>query len=157
MEDLIPLIIVIAISIIGALTRKKKRPDDENISRPEQHLLRDQEIFKWFEKFEDEEILPVQHESPLHSAVNVASAEKKVAEKETVPSRFSQYGGFISPEERDEIMAKEGISVTKSKKSKEDEPQHDHETTENGIENPKNDFDLRRAVVFSEILNRKYV
>jgi len=105
MEDLIPLIIVIAISIIGALTRKKKPQDEGSISRPEQHLLRDQEIFKWFDKFDDEEISLVQSEKPKANVVNVAPAENRVHEKEITPSRFSQYGGFISPEEREQTAS----------------------------------------------------
>jgi len=157
MEDLIPLIIVIAISIIGALTRKKKRQDQENISSPGQRLQRDEEIFKWFEKFEDEIISPVQSVISKNSPIKETPSEIKVTEKEVTPNRFSQYGGFISPEEREQIMDKEGISVVKAKKEKESISNKNIELPDEAVENQRIDFDLRRAVVFSEILNRKYV
>ena len=52
MEDLIPLIIVIAISIIGALGKKKKPPVVNRQVNTSSERVRDEDIFNWLEKFD---------------------------------------------------------------------------------------------------------
>jgi Ribonuclease G/E len=164
MEDLIPLLIVIAISIIGAVTRKKKRPEGQNIAAPGQSNRRDNEIYNWLEKLgiDEEEVRPFSFDKPFTAAapkvvVNETPSLTREPVKEPVPNKFAQYAGFISPEEREQIMAKEGVSVVKSKKDESESIQKTSDTQANDLEDQKFDFDLRRAVVFSEILNRKYV
>jgi hypothetical protein len=49
-EDYIPLILVILISIIGAVSRKKKRHDPENISTSNQRIRHDVDFLGWLEK-----------------------------------------------------------------------------------------------------------
>jgi hypothetical protein len=157
MEDLIPLMIIIAISIIGAVTRKKKRINEEVISSPEQHNGRDSEIFKWLEKLGiDDEFSNNDPIEPQNSTIKEPPAPIKAPEKENINNRFSQYGGFITPEEREQLMSKEGISVKKQRKTS-NEIATENSNTEDAItENERFIFDLKQAVIFSEILNRKY-
>jgi hypothetical protein len=164
MEDLIPLLIVIAISIIGAANRKKKRQERQNISFPHQQARQDNELLHWLEKLgvEEEDISPVHDENPFsitaqNSVVKEMPVEVKAPVIETIPNKFSQYAGFISPEEREQIMAKEGISSLKPKKDNNDLTIKPIEESEEEMEKQRIAFNLRQAVVFSEILYRKYV
>lgn len=165
MEDLIPLIIVIAISIIAAIGRKKKRLDGQNSASPMDQNRRDDDILHWLEKFgvvEDEEVTPIPEEKPFSASDRIAvvketPVEMKTPEKEVMTNRFSQYAGFISPEEREQIMAREGVSSVMHKK---DEPKLTHlevDDSDQEFKKTKIEFDLKQAVIFSEILNRKYV
>ncbi len=161
MEDLIPLIIVIAISIIGAVGRKKKRQEGRNISRPQYQTRRDDEIFSWLEKvgIEKEDISPFLDEEPYGSTVVVEDhKEPPVNHTETregtTPNKYAQFGGVITPEEREQMMAREGVSAIKRKNVLSDQPQQVRETEEPYTRNT--DIDLRQAVIYSEILNRKY-
>jgi hypothetical protein len=164
MEDLIPLIIVIAISIFAA-SRKKKRQEERNISNPDHQTSRDDEIFNWLEKLgiEENEVSPFQPEKSIienHQKLNIQETpveEVKAPVREIIPNKYSRFGGFITPEEREQLMSKEGISSLKPKKDVNDLTQKVNEDTIKESEKQKNVFDLRQAVVFSEILNRKYV
>jgi hypothetical protein len=163
MEDLIPLIIVIAISIFAAI-RKKKRQEERNISNTEHQTRRDDEIFNWLEKLgiEENEVSPFHPEKSIvenHQKVNIQEtpAEVKAPVREIIPNKYSQFGGFITPEEREQLMWKEGISSLKPKKEANDLTQKVNEDALKESEKQKIVFDLRQAVVFSEILNRKYV
>jgi hypothetical protein len=165
MEDIIPLIIVIAISIIGALSRKKKRQEHENISKPEQRIRRDDDFFGWLEKLnivEDEEPVPDGNpfmrmdkgeELPAKSAV-----VKETIVKQEIPNIFSKYSGFISPEERENLMSKEGIpTVVKKTVIDGDLTKQKSEESIEIEKMPKFEIDLRKAVIYNEILNRKYI
>jgi hypothetical protein len=164
MEDLIPLIIVIAISIIGAATRKKKRREGRNISNPGQQTRHDDEIFKWLEKLgiDEDEVSPFHREpaiaeNQLQVNAQEAPIEIKTPVRDVLINKYSQFSGFISPEERENLMAREGISSLKPKKEVNDLIQKSNEDALEDLKKQKNVFDLKQAVVFSEILNRKYV
>lgn len=166
MDDLIPLLIVIAISIIGAVNQNKKRKERINIASQDKHPRQDNEFFNWLEKLgvEEEGTLPISEERPFmepfhKTVVKEAPVEVKVNEpvKEILPGKYAQFAGFITPEEREQIMAKEGVSSLKPKKDINDLTYKPDEDTENAVDKQKIDFNLKQAVIFSEILNRKYV
>jgi hypothetical protein len=165
MEDLIPLIIVIAISIFGAITRKKKRPDHENISSPHQPMHRDDDFPGWLEKLNIvEDDSPVAEEKLLKGMdrSEVVSEKAVVAEEPAKnvdkPNIFSKYSGFISPEERNDLMSKEGVStVVKNGISDGDLTKQTLKESEGIQANPQFEIDLRKAVIYNEILNRKYI
>lgn len=164
MEDIIPLIIVIAISIIGALGRKKKRPDHGNISTSSHKIRQDDDFLGWLEKLNiDEEEEPVSVEEPLLRKSNDDMFQVKPefisepVKKDAVPSIFSKYSGFISPEERENLMSKEGISTVAKKGAVEgDLTKQTVEKSQATEKMPKFEVDLRNAVIYNEILNRKY-
>jgi len=163
MKDYIPLLIVILISIIGAMGRKKKRQDMENISVPRQPEHRDDDIFGWLEKLNiDMNDSNESQEKPFmeieKSVVNHASIVDEPVKKELIPNIFSKYSGFISPEEREDLISKEGISVVK-KIGIADGDLTKQTTSESGLLNkrPKFEIDFKKAVIYNEILNRKYI
>jgi len=163
MEDLIPLFIVIAISIIAAVGKKKKRLGNEDISSPFNQNRKDSDILNWLEKLGlEEEVTPLAEEKPFSANERTAIVKDtpevvKTPEKEVAINAFSQYSGFISPEEKEQIMAKEGVSSIGHKKTENDLTQQPVIDPEKEDEKPKIAFDLKQAVIFSELLNRKYV
>jgi hypothetical protein len=165
MEDYIPLIIVILISIIGALNRNKKRKEHENISAPHQPIQRDDDFLGWLEKLhivdddspasEDKSFMGIDHSEVVPAKVVVA---EEPAKNEAIPNIFSKYSGFISPEERIDLMSKEGIStVSKKGISDGDLTNQTLKESEEFEGKPKFEIDLRKAVIYNEILNRKYI
>jgi len=165
MEDLIPLIIVIAISIIGAVTRKKKPMNQDGIHTPNQRDHQNDDLLGWLEKLnirEDEEPFFEEDHSPemVHSEVPQRKSVlvEEPVKNEVKPNVFSQYSGFISPEERENLMKREGISTVKKKVVMEgDLTQQTIKDSEIIEKKPKFEIDLRKAVIYSEILNRKYI
>ena len=165
MKDYLPLIIILLISLIGTLGRKKKRTDQENISQQRPEMNRDNDFLSWIEKLEngeDEIVKPFFDQTADKKPVEapVAPQREVVAEpaKEEVNNIFSKYSGFISPEEKEKMIATEGNSSLHPDKDNLSEAT-DSPLTEQEKKKEKQplDFDLRRAVIFSEILNRKYV
>ena len=164
MEDIIPLIIVIAISIIGAIGRKKKRKEHEIISKPEQKIRQDDDFLGWLEKLnivEDNE--PVPDENPFmrmdkgEEIPSKSAVVKETIVKDEIPNIFSKYSGFISSEERENLMSKEGISTVVKKGAIEgDLTKQNVEKSQSTEKMPKFEVDLRNAVIYNEILNRKY-
>lgn len=167
MEDLIPLFIVILLGIVGALGRKKrKRIAEEEIAEPRQQST-DDDMFSWLNKFQVEDE-PVQEktdrqflfdEPETQQAVEVE--EKPVEKAAPEPARFLGFSGFITEEEKARLMAKEGISALHNEKVQADEKKGDTEKEEITHQPKKkwavSDFDLKKAVIYSEILNRKYI
>jgi hypothetical protein len=163
MEDIIPLIIVILISIAGAVSRKKKRQDHENISAPHQAHHND-DFLGWLEKLNIvEDDSPVSEEKSFieMDKREVAPAKAVVVEpvkKEAIPNIYSKYSGFISPEERENLMSKEGISTVKKRGIAEGDLTKQSFTDSELIEaKPRFEIDLRKAIIYNEIINRKYV
>jgi hypothetical protein len=167
MEDLLPLIIIVALSIIGAIGKKRKKDLEGNKPIYREPMQRDEEIFNWLEKMgitDDRKEYEHGEESEYEEAIQPeVVAPKSVSQEyfsDKQPSKYSGFNGFISPEEREDIMSKEGISVVKKKPISIDST--DNATQIKDIENsksenPRIDFDLRKAVIYSEILKPKYV
>jgi hypothetical protein len=142
MEDYIFIIIAIVLSIVGALNQnKKKKAMQEQQDGDEQH----QEP-SFFEQifddpvFQEEEIqvekVPAKTETP-----EVKKREKRVPHKPLQSSlmKKTEISGSID----DNIGAAIG----------EDEYEETQETTRESI---MNGFSLKKAVIYSEIINRKY-
>ncbi|HNW51278.1 MAG TPA: hypothetical protein PKH79_09360 [Prolixibacteraceae bacterium] len=169
MDDLIPLIIVILISIAGALTRKKKPVPGNRTRVPDQKVHSGDDLFSWLEKLsvddKEEEVLPKQVAVPVSKNPvpnpKVTLPSDQVGSNpanEIVPNVYSKYSGFISPEEREALMSKEGISTVPKKKTTEGMLiQLNTFEDEEVADRPKFEIDMRKAVVYSEILNRKYI
>lgn len=165
MEDIIPLIIVIAISIIGALGRKKKRRDNGIISTPEQRIRHDDDFLGWLEKLnivEDETPVPAENPFVEMAKGDVLPAKSVVVKepvvKEATPNIFSKFSGFISPEERENLMSKEGISTVKKGGVVDGDLTKQTAEESQAIEKmPKFEIDFRKAVIYNEIINRKYI
>jgi hypothetical protein len=157
MEDYIPLIIVILISIIGAISCKKKRLDHENISAPNQRIQRDEDFLDRLEKlnivednspiYEERSFLEIDKNEVV--PVKVVVAENPVI-KESTPIIFSKYSGFNSPEEREDLMSKEGTStITKRGVSEGDLTQQTLKESELIEAKTKFVIDLRKAVIYN--------
>lgn len=164
MEDLIPLIIVIAISIIGALGKKKKPPVVNHQANTSSERVRDEDIFNWLEKFDvDTHTAPMasvpksEVEPEIFTYENSHIEEEPIdhVEPEKTVGKYSGFDGFISPEEREAIMSREGGSFYKKAAQEKTKPVVSplQETVE---EEQESEFDIRQAVIYSEILNRKY-
>lgn len=153
MEDLIPLIIIILISLVGAIGRKKKKSMQGTVSDAPQ---RKDEIFSWLEQLANSD------EIKTPERVQPEVVDQPQANKTPEKNKYSQYSGFISPEEKVGMMAKEGMRIN-------DRPKYVKHVSE--IEGGKHEtkdkhsikkhsivehFNLKQAVVFSELLNRKY-
>lgn len=162
MEDIIPLIIVAIISIIGAAANKKKTSKTgeklpRNVSSFLQNLLDEvpnKENIYFDEKSPDNEEF---EEDIKQSNVEMATTEPKVS----TANSFNAYSGFLSPEETRNMKEKEGTSVVAMHSKKQNEKVE--AVSKNPIleenKEPKERkivFDLKKAVIYNEILNRKY-
>lgn len=156
MEDLIPLIIIILISLVGAIGRKKKKSMQGPVNDAPQ---RKDDIFTWLENLTDSD--------ELKTSERVEPAEVDVFEQPKVnnapeKNKFSQYSGFITPDEKEGMMAKEGLRINdrpKYVKHVSDIESSKHETIDKLTIKKQSlvqQFNLKQAVVFSELLNRKY-
>ena len=158
MDDIIPFLIVIAISIIGAAARgKKKRDASGNIIAPSNSKRNNDEIFSWLEKFAGEEEQVIPNKEPLEQTIPV-NFEKPIENKKIIEpykKQSSQYTGFISPKETQELIEKEGNRIITGTAQKINQT----EKTQIKIKNinNKNVFNLKKAVIYTEILNRKYI
>lgn len=159
MEDIIPFLIVMAISIIGAATRKKKkRSFGENISAPREEVREDNDFMSWMERVagvDEEPADPYQAPIPIVEpvAVDPVVEEPKPARDD---DKYKQYSGFITPEEKQNLMKEEGQRVISKKEQEVHRKKDPIKEFEIGREKRKIDFDLKRAVIYSELLNRKY-
>lgn len=147
MEDYIFLLIAIVLSIFGAINKKKKitekaSPLDEKAQRTKNFFL-DQLLGENFPDDSPEIIKPPVREKPVPKTVSVAS-----------PRPVSQSGlyhfGFKStlPEQK----IKPFQTITSKSEGKESEVELDNTDTSGYLD----DFSLRKAFVYSEILQRKY-
>jgi hypothetical protein len=159
MDDLIPFLIVMLISIVGAIGSRKKKRD--NAAKPSSlHFGRDdEEMPEWFKKFIPEEAIFPEEEAlvdePKPQPVFTASPPKPEPQP-TVAGKYDQFSGFISADERNRLMKMEGERAIKSNAK----PAEQEETAQPFRNKPvvfdRKGFDLRKAVIYNEILNRKY-
>jgi hypothetical protein len=162
MEDLIPLVIVIAISIFGAITNKnKKRQPQEDIGHTRPVQEKKDDFLSWIERIAQEDDLV----APFIKAANGPTVQEKTFQEEIEqqkaakpePDKYASYSGFISPEETEALKQKEGARVIKTKSFDEgDLTKQNFFKDEEVKAKEKIDFDGRKAVIYSEILNRKY-
>lgn len=176
MEDLIPFIIVIAISIIGAATRKKQKPPVQGgfVEEEPVHEAPQDDLLGWMERLLDDQKLPFTekqvHESPYDSTQSSYETPEPVVAEAPAKSLYHEYSGFISPEEKDEMMKKEAPRVFEKKKETpakyqkplvndfaDDLTKQSIKDGEIGKQREPIDFDLKKAVIFSSILERKYI
>ncbi|MDA3928415.1 MAG: hypothetical protein PF541_05610 [Prolixibacteraceae bacterium] len=160
MDDLIPFLIVIAISIVGAASRKKKKRSlSKNISAPQQATRKD-DFLSWMEKLsgEDESEDPYEQSAAMAAEVEPVKEAVDTKKYEPISSRtdlYKKHQGVIGPEEKAKSVKKETSHFVKSKVESEENIQTIKES-EIGNKESVIDFDLRKAIVFTEILNRKY-
>lgn len=165
MEDLIPLFIVILIGIVGALSRKKrKRLVDEEIVKPRQQSTND-DLFSWLNKLNVEDVLPSEttgEKSFVNDNDFFKSGEQEkvpVVEEAPASGKFSGYSGVITEEEKTQLMAKEGVSALPNNNDNvaaEKSDGHDEKIKQPKFRKTLTNFDLKKAVIYSEVLNRKY-
>lgn len=158
MDDLIPFLILVAISIVGAVARKKKRPVDSNVPNRRPEPAQD-DFLSWMERIADNRPEPVPfgmnevefEEEIVEEPVTVPVVESPVQR----PNLFANYSGFISPDEKEQMIRKEAPrSIVKD--AKENLSAQTIKDNEIGNEKITVDFDLKKAVIYSELLNRKY-
>lgn len=157
MDDLIPFLIVVLISIVGALSRRKKKRSilDAYTDEPQS---RQDDFLGWMDRFVD----PEQERAQV---VEEEFEDEELVEEKIVPvskyeeqkpqaQKYTQYSGFISPAEHDKLVKEEGQrAVEQTKKENEESTIKEGEI---GKQLQPTEFDLRNAVIFSTILNRKY-
>lgn len=156
MDDIIPFLIVIAISIVSAVARKKKkRFSEQNITSAPISKSND-DFLSWMEKLagvEDES--PIPYQRPLVDQSVVTEVKKPEVKTQPMQSETkNQHAGYITMEEKQRLMAKEAPHAFEFKK--EQSVNDPIKNAEIGTKRPKVDFELRKAVIYSEILNRKY-
>lgn len=156
MEDLLPILIVIAISLVGA-ARKKKRKERpfENLKREESSSDRgNSAIFDWLEKLnidDDDPYRNIEQEEPEPVIADPVAEEPKADKKHQ--NEYAHYTGFITPDEKEELVKKEGNSIIHQAES---DIKNEIGKEEIVKVKKKKRFDLRQAVVHSVVLNRKY-
>jgi hypothetical protein len=158
MEDIIPLLIVIAISIIGAFRNKNKRKKPENSAPQKEQQSND--MFDWLEKIVDddepkEEDIPYATETAAADNTNEPTKPQEIVEeKRHKPSnKYERFSGFITHEEKEQ-----------SKEDKRDLVAKNREKNRATLRRPKpekkhtvhRDFNPKKAIIYSEIINRKY-
>lgn len=159
MDDLIPFLIVMLISIVGAIgSRKKKR--DNTVKPSSHHFGRDdEEMPEWFKKFipedaifpEEEAIFDEPEPQPVFSA---SPAQPEPQPK--IAGKFDQFSGFISADERDRLMKMEGERAIRSNAKPAEQEEAAQPVRKKQVVFDRKGFDLRKAVIYNEILNRKY-
>jgi hypothetical protein len=147
MEDYIFLIIAIVLSIVGALNKSKKKKTDDNpfAQKPERskNFFMDQLLGEGFLADEEEEIKPVPKMKPAKIR------EPMVVAPPIVPSGHYRPGFKSSLPDRSKRNLPSSLEKPAVKES-EAEPEAEDRT------NYLEDFSLRKAFVYSEILQRKY-
>ncbi len=158
MEDLIPFLIIMLISVVGAIGNRKKRREQTNFPPTPREPLHDEELPEWFKKFipaGEEEFLSQQgsHES-RHEEKPVVMEQAPVTPVRS--SLFDRFSGVISPEEREKLMKKEGERAI-TPKLQVAKNQDKHQNTVDQSRSPlKSNFNLKEAVIYTEILKPKY-
>ncbi|MCF8362544.1 MAG: hypothetical protein K9G70_07970 [Prolixibacteraceae bacterium] len=158
MEDIIPLLIIIAISVIGAFRNKNKRKNPENSApRKEQHS---DDMFDWLEKIVDdgepkEENIPYATETAAANNVeDYKEPQEKVEEnKHKKSNKYERFSGFITHEEKEQSKEDQRNLVAKNREKnritlRRSKPRKAHTVTR--------DFNPKQAIIYSEIINRKY-
>ncbi len=163
MEDFIPLIILIAISIIGMLGKKKQRKHAERQS-PVESVHEEDDLFSWFDKLNDDspdnqsqmqvetagtlENIPEQKEQESQGNYNSKSVKDKIN------SQYAAFSGAISQDEHEDIVDKKQRSIIEKHEYEREKKKRRQKLVSPLISKPK--FNLKQAVIYSEIINRKY-
>jgi hypothetical protein len=158
MDDLIPFLIIVAISIIGAATRKKRKPTEAQGTVYRKPRVQEDDFLHWINTIADEDEEPATEIKPR--TVSRESFVENTQPAAVVPvnnNQFASYSGFISPNETETMMKTEGERAIKSTQfdendlTKQGSVYIDEKSAKSKVE-----FDLRNAVIYSEILHRKY-
>ncbi len=166
MDDLIPLLIVILISIVGAVSnsKKKKREESENIAGSKSSG-RDDDLLDWLDRLDinkDEQSNSFEEPIPETKTVIVedikpATVNVSRPQKPANVNIFDKFSGFITANERKDLMEKEGVpTIVKNHISEGDLTKQLSKETNTEAKQSKIELDMRKAVIFSEILKRKY-
>ena len=163
MDDLIPFLIVILITIIGSVAQiKKKRALQQNSAQKPQPNRTD-DLFGWLEKLNDPEFdQPSPYTQNFRSSQNDIPIEIEDEDVETAPlvekidNKYVKYTGFISPEEKQKLVASEGNSALEKTEAKNNITKSPGKKRHRLNQKLNEEFCLRKAVIYSEILNRKY-
>lgn len=170
MEDLIPIIVILVISLVGIATRKKKKNilNQDIAEKPIQHTNDD--VFSWFEKLAETDNETHQHvpepvfkpvPQPISQEVKVEKRKSMVEDRseDVNNTAYKKYTGFVVPHEKHTFnkeshqpldhkpyksLGNESIEILKLS----NRPIKKHALMQ--------DFSLQKAVVYAEILNRKY-
>lgn len=153
MDDIIPFLIIMALSLFGAIFNKKKKPN-----RPIPGLgsnQSDDDFMGWINRLSQEDEEPA--EQPIAAPVRKTFVQPPVVEPTPVAqSRFDNYSGFIKPEDTERMKQMEGTSSIMDRKRVKSEKLIEAEEKKNLESEKILEFDLKRAVVYDTILNRKY-
>lgn len=163
MDDIIPFLIVILITVIGSISQiKKKRALQQNSTQAPQ-AKRNDDIFGWLEKLNEPELdrpspfmqnfINPQNEMPVEETELIEEAEPVI---EIADNKYNQYNGFISPEEKKQLMEMEGSSALQKSEKEEKHRPVTLKKVHPWNQKLNEEFDLRKAIVYSEILKRKY-
>jgi hypothetical protein len=160
MKDLYPLLIILALSVLGSIISRKKRATENSGSIFSPDNEEQDDMPEWFKRFIPEEEVFEKVQPATTLAEQLAETRTKVEDKKPEPvanSKYQQFSGFISPDERQKMMSLEGgRAITGKSKWKTDNEQVEPSPIEVIAKNKKTPFDLRQAVIHSAILNRKY-
>jgi len=155
MDDYIFIIIALVLSVFGALSQQKKKReqeerrllDDDSASTPQSAF---DELFG-DDLFMSREGEPNQVPPPVVRPVKEKKKQKQVHQEMKAPPRM-EYKPMVreSLVKSEERKPRNSISLELEKLSREDEAKL---TPKNLI---RKDFSLRKAVIYTEIINRKY-
>lgn len=162
MEDIIPIIIVAIISIIGAASKKKRQNAQGNMPNERPSFL--QNLFDddtpdiknvyYNNNDADETIDAVPETEPI--APSTKATDTVAKNQDLLNDKFNSYKGFLSPEETTKMKEQEGSSfMHKQAVDQKNSPSSilKEETQSRKKQIP---FNLKKAVIYNEILNRKY-
>lgn len=147
MEDYIFLIIAVVLSIIAAIKKNKKKeivelPNVERQGRPRNYFM-DQLLGEDFPEEPDEEIVPSVKEEPV-----LKKEPLIISPQLRTPVNYKPSFKSSLP-----VRTDKNIQLSVKKTVDEELEVEDDTTSEPGY---LDDFSLRKAVVYSEIMNRKY-
>jgi hypothetical protein len=159
MEDLIPFLIIMLISVVGAIGSRKKRREQTDVPQAPGRQLHDDEMPEWFKRFiptEEEDLLSHQGSYETQVSHEVKPVAEQAPAAPVKPGIFDRFSGFISPDEREKLMKKEGERTISQKIQAIKNHPKPQNTGNQALSIPKFNFNLKQAVINSEILNRKY-
>lgn len=166
MDDLIPLLIVILISIVGAVSnnKKKKRMESGNIAESKLSN-RDEDLLDWLDRLDiNKEEQKESFEEPIPEmqpikVENVKTAPSSIT-RTPMPANvniFDKYSGFITSNERKDLMEKEGIpTIVKNHVTEGDLTKQLTQESKKEEKKSKIELDMKKAIIYNEILKRKY-
>ncbi len=154
MDDIIPFLIIMALSLVGAIFNKKKKPNRPipGVGSPDS----DDDFMGWLNRLSQQDEEPEQQPIQVSMRETTMQPETILQPAPVVPGRFDNYSGFIKPEETQRMMKMEGASSIMDRKRTKPEKRTEPEEIIPQETERKLEFDLKQAVVYDTILNRKY-